>query len=116
MTFGDILRELLEENDLTQKDLANDLNLGATTIGNYVRGVREPDFATLKAVATYFHVSTDYLLDFHTSASRGHGEDELLHLYRSLPQEQRRLLLEQGKLLLRMSRTRKKGSDSAPDL
>ncbi|MDD5952039.1 MAG: helix-turn-helix transcriptional regulator [Oscillospiraceae bacterium] len=108
MTFGEILRELLDENDLTQKDLAADLNMGATTIGNYVRGVREPDFETLKAFAAYFHVSTDYLLDFHGSPERTHCEDELLRVYRALPSSQKALLLEQGKLLLRMNKSREK--------
>ena len=34
MKFGEILRELLEDNDITQKQLATDLNIAATTIGN----------------------------------------------------------------------------------
>ena len=115
MTFGEILRELLDENNLTQKDLATDLNLGATTVGNYVRGVREPDFATLKALAAYFHVSTDYLLGFHFDSSLEHTEAELLQLYRSLPNPEKELLLEQGKLLMRMHRSRKKDSDASSE-
>ncbi len=101
MTFGDILRELLEDTNISQKQLAADLNIGATTIGNYIRGVREPDFEILKLLATYFNVTTDYLLNFQTGNTKDHGEDELIRLYRSLPVEQRDLLLEQGKLLVR---------------
>lgn len=101
MTFGDILRELLENSDITQKQLAADLNIGATTIGNYIRGLREPDFEILKLLAAYFNVTTDYLLDFQSGTAKDHGEDELLHLYRSLPDEKKDLLLEQGKLLVR---------------
>lgn len=101
MTFGDILRELLEDSDITQKQLAADLNIGATTIGNYIRGLREPDFEILKLLAAYFNVTTDYLLDFQSGTAKDHGEDELLHLYRSLPDEKKELLLEQGKLLVR---------------
>lgn len=103
MTFGDILRELLEDNNISQKQLAADLNIGATTIGNYIRGVREPDFEILKLLATYFNVTTDYLLNYQTGSTKDHGEDELIRLYRSLPVEQRELLLEQGKLLVRHS-------------
>ena len=54
MKFGDILRELLEENELTQKQLAQDLNIAPSTLGNYIRNIREPDFETLKIFATYF--------------------------------------------------------------
>ena len=103
MTFGDILRELLEDNNISQKQLAADLNIGATTIGNYIRGVREPYFEILKLLATYFNVTTDYLLNYQTGSTKDHGEDELIRLYRSLPIEQRDLLLEQGKLLVRHS-------------
>ena len=103
MVFGDILRELLEDNDITQKQLAADLNIAATTIGNYIRGIREPDFEILKLFATYFNVTTDYLLDFQSGITKEHGEDELLRLYRSLPGAQKELLLEQGKLLVRFS-------------
>ena len=103
MKFGEILRELLEDNDITQKQLANDLNIGVTTIRNYVRGFREPDFEVVKLIATYFNVSTDYLLDFRSGATSEHGEDELLRIYRTLPDAYKNLLLSQGKLLIRHS-------------
>ncbi len=103
MNFGDILRELLEDNNITQKQLAGDLNIAATTIGNYIRGMREPDFEILKLFASYFNVTTDYLLDFQSGIGRDHNEEELLRLYRSLPQDKKELLLEQGKLLLRLN-------------
>ncbi len=103
MNFGDILRELLEDNDITQKQLADDLNIASTTIGNYIRGLREPDFQILKLFASYFHVTTDYLLNFQSGITKDHGEDELLHLYRTLPEDKKELLLEQGKLLVRLN-------------
>lgn len=112
MKFGDILRSLLEENDITQKKLAADLNLGATTIGNYVRGIREPDFETLKLFASYFRVTTDYLLNMPSYKTNDHREDELLHVYRMLDVDQKALFLEQGRLLLRMSKPKGKLSSS----
>ena len=68
MEFGDILRELLAERGITQKQLGQDLSLAPSTLGNYVNNLREPDYTTLKRIAQYFHVSTDYLLDYHASA------------------------------------------------
>ena len=103
MKFGEILRELLEDNDITQKQLATDLNIAATTIGNYIRGLREPDFEILKLFAAYFNVTTDYLLDFQSGIEKDHSEEELLRLYRSLPTDKKELLLEQGKLLVRLN-------------
>lgn len=107
MTFGDILKELLEDSDITQKQLATDLNIAATTIGNYVRGIRQPDFETLKLFAAYFNVTTDYLLDCHNDKAADHTEDYLLHIYRSLTDEQKKIYLEQGKAFVR-SNIRKK--------
>lgn len=103
MKFGEILRELLEDNDITQKQLATDLNIAATTIGNYIRGMREPDFEILKLFAACFNVTTDYLLDFQSGIEKDHSEEELLRLYRSLPTDKKELLLEQGKLLVRLN-------------
>lgn len=37
LKFGDILRELLEENELSQKQFAEALNISAGAVGNYVR-------------------------------------------------------------------------------
>lgn len=104
MNFGDILRELLENNDISQKQLASDLNIATTTIGNYVRGVREPDFEILKLIASYFNVSTDYMLDFQSAVTKSHNEDELLRIYRALPNDKKELLLEQSKVLMRFNK------------
>lgn len=104
LNFGDILRELLENNDISQKQLASDLNIATTTIGNYVRGVREPDFEILKLIASYFNVSTDYMLDFQSSVTKSHNEDELLRIYRALPNDKKELLLEQSKVLMRFNK------------
>ncbi len=103
MEFGEVLRRLLEDNDITQRQLATDLNMGATTIGNYIRGIRQPDFDTLKLFADYFNVTTDYLLDYQSGITKEHGEDELLRIYRSLPPDKRQLLIEEGKLLVRFN-------------
>lgn len=62
LKFDDMLRDLLEEHDITQSRLAKELNIAQSTIANYIRNEHEPDFAMLKKFASYFHVSTDYLL------------------------------------------------------
>ena len=103
MKFGDVLRRLLENNHMTQKQLSQELNLAATTLGGYIRNLREPDFETLKRIAAYFHVSVDYLLDYHEDVPfSGYNEAELLMIYRALSHDQQELFLEQGKVLLRM--------------
>lgn len=60
---GKKLKDLRIKNNIMQKDLADFLHISASTIGMYEQGRREPDFVTLKLIANYFKVSTDYLLD-----------------------------------------------------
>lgn len=103
MSFGETLRDLIESRDITQKQLSLDLHLAASTIGSYVQNVREPDFETLKRIASYFHVSIDYLLDYRSERADTHAEDELLCIFRSLTIDQQELYLEQGKVMVKLN-------------
>lgn len=87
MKFSDKLRALIEERELTQKQVAKDLNIAPSTMGGYVQGSSEPDFETLKRLAVYFDVTTDYLLNIHANKSNNFLEDELLRVFRSMAPE-----------------------------
>lgn len=63
MAFGDNLKKLRQEKGLRQKDLAKIIGVSSGAIGMYENNKRAPDFETLKKIAKYFQVSTDYLLD-----------------------------------------------------
>lgn len=102
MSFGEKLRALLEEQGLTQKELAMRLNIAPSTMGSYVQNAREPDFATLKRLAEYFEVSTDYLLDCRSGKAAAAQEDELLRIFRALSPEQRDICLEQCRAFMRV--------------
>ncbi|MCL1819998.1 MAG: helix-turn-helix domain-containing protein [Oscillospiraceae bacterium] len=106
MKFGDILRELIEERNLTQKQVAHDLGVAASTMGGYVQNSSEPDFNTVRLFANYFNVSADYLLDLRTDKTDTRQEDELLRIFRSLTAEQRILYLEQGKAFFKINKKR----------
>lgn len=56
------LKQLREENNLSQLDLANKLNMSQQAISAYEKGAREPDIDTIKKISDFFNVSTDYLL------------------------------------------------------
>lgn len=60
--LGAKLKELLDERDMTQAELARSLHLGKSTISQYISGVRTPDLSTLCKLAEFFSVSLDYLL------------------------------------------------------
>ena len=107
VSFGDILRNLLSDRGITQKQLAKNLNIAASTLGNYIQDSREPDFKTLKQLADYFQVSIDYLLYHRSPKADPHMEDELLCIFRSLPRDQQELYLEQGKAMVKLNSKRK---------
>ena len=60
--FGKALRELRKKNNLSQKKLAEAIDVAPSTISMYEKGKRNPNEELLKTIATYFNVSTDYLL------------------------------------------------------
>ena len=107
MTFSETLRNLIEERNLTQKQIALDLSITQSTLGGYVQGTREPDFETLKLLARYFQVTTDYLLGYTVMPEVVSGENDLLRIYRSMDFEQRELYLEIGKVFLKNNRKKK---------
>ena len=104
MDFGNKLRALIDEQGITQKDLANKLNISPSTLGNYIQNTREPDFDTLKLFADYFSVSTDYLLDHQADITLNRAEDELLRIFRSLTYEQQDIYIEQGRVFVKANK------------
>ncbi|ERK30173.1 helix-turn-helix domain-containing protein [Clostridium intestinale] len=60
--FGERLKSLRNELNLTQLDLSKLLKVSPSTIGMYEQNRRDPDSKTIKFLAEYFNVSTDYLL------------------------------------------------------
>lgn len=57
------LRQLRKERNLSQLKLAIDLNMNQNTISRYETGEREAGYLELIAIADYFQVSIDYLLE-----------------------------------------------------
>ncbi|MGY3666101.1 helix-turn-helix domain-containing protein [Roseburia sp. 1XD42-69] len=57
------IRELREDNDLTQTYMAKLLNVNQRTYSRYETGEHEISLASLSKIADFYNVSTDYLLD-----------------------------------------------------
>lgn len=104
MTFGQRLKKLIEINDVTQRDVCKQLNIAVTTLNGYVNDHREPDYQTLKSLACYFKVSTDYLLGItDVPQTLGLPTDEksrrLLYHYNKLDSNLQEMLIDHAKLL-----------------
>ena len=57
------LRDLREDRDLKQEDLAKLLNCTQACYSNYENGKRDIPTETLRALADFYNVSIDFLLD-----------------------------------------------------
>ena len=57
------LKELRKSVNLKQQELAEILNLDASSISKYETGKAMPSPDILLKIANYFHVTTDYLLN-----------------------------------------------------
>ncbi len=56
------IRELREDRDLRQIDVAKSTGIDQKTLSNYETGKTNPDSFAIIKLAEYFNVSTDYLL------------------------------------------------------
>ncbi len=82
MTFGEKIKKLRTEANLTQKDLAEKLNVSFQTVSKYENDTNEPDLQTIKKLAQLFNCSIDYLFsdkveeDVTTTNDKNNKEEE----------------------------------------
>lgn len=57
------IRDLREDADLTQTQLSKSLNVSQRAYSHYENGTRDIPINILIAIADYYHVSVDYLLE-----------------------------------------------------
>lgn len=112
MMIGQRIKELRGSQSLTQREFAQLFNVNNSTLAMWETNKNEPDIETIKRLAQFFDVSTDYLLGLTdewgnaqpSSGSSSAGttkppselsedEQELLDIYVSLTLERRRDVL-----------------------
>ena len=105
MNVNERLKALRKESGLTQKQLADNLRIGQTTITSYENNSREPHISSLIAYADFFKCSLDFLIgregeavDMFLTAITPE-EIELLRTYRDLNGNLKKHLLNYIKLL-----------------
>lgn len=63
MSFGNIIKKLRLENNLTQEQLAEVFSVSPQAVSRWETNAALPDISLLPAIANYFDVTTDYLLE-----------------------------------------------------
>ncbi len=104
--IGNIICELRKERNLSQKKLADAIGVNQATIAKIEINRNEATASTIRKLANYFEVSSDYLLELeddfgsripaamHTPALTAE-ESKILEQYRSLPEQLRKLIRQQ---------------------
>lgn len=93
-----ILKELRLEHGLKRSELAREIGINSNTLANYEKGARQANYETLIAIADYFNVTLDELLEreekpdlpraFGGNPARLNGDEKrILAEYRRLPPE-----------------------------
>lgn len=125
MKFGDSLRILMEKRNISQKQLAEDLDMPSSTLGNYIRNLREPDFDTLKIIASYFSASINDLLNYNIDNFCEYRKNEsmsvldslslreikLIKDFRSMTKSQKSIFYAQGRVVVKYNEKNNKKSN-----
>lgn len=61
MEFGERLLLVLKEKEMTQRELAEKININETALSRYVNGSRKPRMDILVNIARALNVSVEYL-------------------------------------------------------
>ena len=73
-TYFEWLRALREDNDLTQKQIADILGTSQQSYARYERGANELPIRHLKTLCLFYNISSDYILGIERDSSRKVGE------------------------------------------
>ncbi|MBR1832784.1 MAG: helix-turn-helix transcriptional regulator [Ruminiclostridium sp.] len=106
MYYYQRIKDLREDSDKTQREIANVLNMAQAQYQLYESGKREVPFHIAIELAKYYNVSLDYIAGL-TNDKRGLTKSELpkdetvlLKKYRSLSPQNKGRLLERLDILL----------------
>lgn len=122
--MSEILRELRTNKKMTQSDVAKLLGLTTNAYQSYERGTSEPSCKTLKILADFYGVTTDYLLGREPAPDPLAGihfktvdSDEFVRLYSELPEQVKQIFVDtMAKLAQAQEQEKKKHSVRTGDL
>lgn len=99
--FGKRIKKFRLKFNLTQKELAKEINKAESTIGMWEQGRREPDNESLVLLSRIFNTTIDYLVSgsvFNDSVILSEIDRELLNELKDLTEKEQQFVLETIKL------------------
>ena len=102
MKISEILRDIMIDNNLSQTQLANMLNVSQKAISNWLNGVDKPNTASLLTIYNNFGVTPNELLDIEPqqreneiqNQSYTQDEQNLINKYRTLSAGKKKALFD----------------------
>lgn len=94
------IKTIRENNNMTQKECADKLEITLRAWQGYEQGIREPKYELLCKIADMFHVSLDYLLgrehkpDPLAALGLEVGEKSAMEVYLQLPEDKRQIIID----------------------
>lgn len=64
MTIAEKIKQLRKDNNMTQEDLAEKINVSRQTISKWETNIAIPDADNIVAISKLFNITTDELLDY----------------------------------------------------
>lgn len=61
-SFSEILREFLDENNLTQVAFSKKIGVKQSQVSEWLKGKAKPGYDILKSMSKAFNISADYFL------------------------------------------------------
>ena len=74
MNIGNKIKELRKQRGITQEQLADSIGVSFQAVSKWENNIALPDIALAPALASYFGVSMDVLLDFNLQEIEDEGE------------------------------------------
>ncbi|TEX06217.1 helix-turn-helix domain-containing protein [Bacillus cereus] len=101
--IGEKIKELRKNSKITQEQLGNAIGVSKMAISYFEKGKKSPGRESLKKIADYFGVTTDYLLGRSGDPELNEEEDKvvseegknIMSLIESLPEDERKKAWEQ---------------------
>lgn len=96
MSMGERLRELRLKRNLSQEDVARHIGITRSAYSHYEINNRQPVYDTMIKLASFFHVSLDYIIggnapnQTHESSEAANDSKEILKLINDMSREQRK--------------------------
>ena len=98
MDIGSRIRDIIDDRDMKQKELASLLDIPISTLNGYMTGKHQFPPEVIKKVAETLSVTADYLLEITQAPQRpltlSRGERVLVEDFRTLSREQKELILK----------------------